>query len=91
METNNVMTGKVTRVVIAKGYGFIAGDDKKDYFFHMSSVDPASIAFRHLTEGVPVSFTIHPAIADKKNLQAKEVTVVNPSLSSLSVASSQVQ
>lgn len=83
MENNNVMTGKITRVVIAKGYGFIAGDDKKDYFFHMSSVDPASIAFRHLKENDPVSFTIHPAIAEKKNLQAKEVTVVDPSLSSV--------
>lgn len=68
-----MMTGKVTRVFIGKGYGFIAGDDKKDYFFHMSSVDPAAIAFRHLSEGTAVRFNPNPPVSPGKNLQAKEV------------------
>lgn len=71
------MTGKITRVVISKGFGFIAGDDKRDYFFHMTSVDPASIAFRHMKEGTTVAFTIHPPVSPGKNLQAKDVTLVN--------------
>jgi CspA family cold shock protein len=30
------MTGTVKNVVPEKGFGFITGDDKKDYFFHCS-------------------------------------------------------
>ena len=72
---NSLMTGKVSRVLVDKGYGFIAGDDQRDYFFHMSSVDPAAIAFRHLAVGTLVKFSIHPPISAGKNLQAKDINV----------------
>ena len=32
------MLGKVKRFNPVKGYGFITGDDKKDYFFHYSEL-----------------------------------------------------
>jgi hypothetical protein len=34
------MTGKITRIVREKAFGFIAGEDAKDYFFHRSAVQP---------------------------------------------------
>lgn len=32
------MRGCIVRIVVEKGYGFILGEDNKDYFFHMSSI-----------------------------------------------------
>ena len=69
------MTGKVSRLFIGKGYGFIAGDDKKDYFFHMSGVNPEAIAFRHIEIGSAVKFDIYPPLSPGKNLQAKNIYV----------------
>ena len=54
------LRGKIAKIHIQKGYGFIAGDDKKDYFFHMSAVMRSTIAFRHLKVGDPVIFTPIP-------------------------------
>lgn len=52
------MTGKITRVVVDKRFGFIQGTDKKDYFFHESGFDQAHgpVRFSDLQIGETVSF-----------------------------------
>lgn len=47
------MTGKVKKIVRDKGYGFIKSD-KKDYFFHRSSMIDGE--FDLLSEGANVRF-----------------------------------
>ena len=48
------MTGIVKKIVVDKGFGFILGEDKKDYFFHRTSLKNAQ--FEDLTVGDEVTF-----------------------------------
>lgn len=48
------MNGKVTRVMIDKGFGFIQGADNKEYFFHHTAVKNAKI--ETLEKGTEVTF-----------------------------------
>ena len=50
-------TGTIKRVVADRGFGFIAADDAKEYFFHRNSLDP-SIDFDRLVGGEKVTFEI---------------------------------
>jgi CspA family cold shock protein len=36
-------TGKVKKVVLDRGFGFIVADDGKEYFFHHSAIRQGSI------------------------------------------------
>lgn len=47
------MTGKIARLVIDKGFGFVEADGQ-DFFFHHSAVRGAQ--FADLREGQPVRF-----------------------------------
>jgi CspA family cold shock protein len=47
------MTGLVATVFLEKGYGFIAGDDGIQYFFHRSDATD----FDRLIRGARVSYT----------------------------------
>ena len=49
--------GTIKRIVADRGFGFIAADDAKEYFFHRSAVD-ASLDFDRLRGGEKVEFTI---------------------------------
>jgi CspA family cold shock protein len=49
------MLGKIRRIM-DRGYGFIRGDDGKDYFFHRSSVEGTT--FEALSEGQSVEFDV---------------------------------
>jgi cold shock protein len=49
--------GTVKKVVSDRGFGFIAAEDGKEYFFHQSGLDP-SLNFDNLRGGEPVSFDI---------------------------------
>ena len=49
--------GTVKKVVSDRGFGFIAADDGKEYFFHQSGVD-SSLNFDSLRGGEAVSFDI---------------------------------
>ncbi len=52
------MTRGIVRKLIAdRGYGFITGDDRKDYFFHRSGVEP-TLDFDRLAGGERVAFEI---------------------------------
>lgn len=46
------MNGKIQKLYT--GYGFITGEDKKDYFFHSSALE--GVRFRDLQEGQEVEF-----------------------------------
>ena len=51
------MQGTISKVISAKGFGFIRGVDGHEYFFHMSSLQrTSSHQFADLIEGLAVSF-----------------------------------
>jgi CspA family cold shock protein len=62
-------TGIVKKLVSERGFGFITGDDGKDYFFHRSSLAP-SLDFDRLAGGEKVQFEIE---RDPKGDRARDV------------------
>jgi len=50
-------TGTIKKVVYERGFGFIAGEDGKEYFFHRSGVED-SVNFDSLTGGQQVTFQL---------------------------------
>jgi CspA family cold shock protein len=62
-------TGTVKKLVSERGFGFITGEDGKDYFFHRSSLSP-SLEFDRLTGGEKVQFEIE---RDPKGARARDV------------------
>jgi cold shock protein len=66
------MIGKITRLVEEKGFGFIAGDDGQDYFFHRSAL-PEGEPFDQLLTGAAVTFD---AVHGPKGLRAESVRLV---------------
>ena len=48
------MNGTVKKIVSDKGFGFIKGEDGKEYFFHRSSLKNAD--FESLEQGTSVTF-----------------------------------
>ena len=48
------MTGTVKKIVREKNFGFIKGQDGREYFFHRSCLK--NIEFEDLTEGREVTF-----------------------------------
>ena len=55
-DSSRRIKGKIIRVVEARGFGFIEGDDKIDYFFHLKHVSKFSRPFRHFKAGDIVEF-----------------------------------
>jgi CspA family cold shock protein len=49
--------GSVKKVVTDRGFGFIAAEDGKEYFFHRSGLD-SSLDFDSLNGGEAVSFEV---------------------------------
>lgn len=52
------MEGNVKWFNDKKGYGFISGDDGKDYFVHHSEIDKGGKGFKTLKEGDKVEFDV---------------------------------
>jgi CspA family cold shock protein len=52
-----MIKGTIKKVVPDRGFGFIAADDGKEYFFHRSSVDD-TLNFDSLQGGETVTFEI---------------------------------
>jgi CspA family cold shock protein len=48
-------TGTIKRVISDRGFGFIAGEDGKEYFFHRDGLN-SSLDFDRLVGGERVSF-----------------------------------
>lgn len=67
--------GRIRKVKIEKGFGFIAGDDGIDYFFHWTAVQKSSPRiFRALEDRDRVSFS--PIKPPNKDWRAIEVSYV---------------
>jgi cold shock protein len=52
-----VTTGTIKKVVADRGFGFIAAEDAKEFFFHRGAVD-SSLDFDGLIGGEKVEFEI---------------------------------
>ena len=50
-------TGTLKKVVAERGFGFIAAEDGKEYFFHRSGLD-ATLDFDQLVGGEKVDFQV---------------------------------
>lgn len=64
------MEGKVKFFNRIKGFGFINGNDGKDYFVHISAIKEN----KYLNEGDEVSFE---SVEDEKGLKAKNVELLS--------------
>ena len=62
-------TGTIKKVVADRGFGFIAAEDAKEYFFHRNSLT-ASLDFDRLVGGERVQFEIEDS---PKGPRAKDV------------------
>jgi CspA family cold shock protein len=51
------MTGRITRLMTDKGFGFIRADDCVEYFFHRSGI-VVGTAFDELRVGQSVTFVV---------------------------------
>lgn len=69
------MTGRCKWYSLEKGYGFIEGDDGKDYFVHFTKILPVNTVARDriLMGGDSVKFDIKQA---REGLQAVNVEVM---------------
>ena len=67
----NVATGTIKKVVSDRGFGFITGEDGKEYFFHRDGLT-ASLDFDRLSGGERVEFEVEqsPKGARAKSVQA---------------------
>ena len=66
------MTGKISRLLTDKGFGFIVGEDGQEYFMHRSALADRSSVFELLREGQAVTFD---AGRGDKGLRAEHVRV----------------
>jgi len=62
-------TGTIKKLVSDRGFGFIAAEDGREYFFHRTGLDP-SVNFDSLAGGERVSFEIEPS---QKGPRAKRI------------------
>ena len=53
----NMTTGTIKKVISDRGFGFIAAEDAKEYFFHRDGLD-ASLNFDRLIGGERVEFEV---------------------------------
>ena len=65
------MNGTISRVISDKGFGFIQGEDRQEYFMHRSAVRDGAV-FEQLREGQTVVFN---AGRGDKGLRADNVRV----------------
>ncbi len=63
-------TGTIKKVVADRGFGFITGEDGKDYFFHRDSLVPP-LSFDRLDGGEPVTYEVEDG---PKGPRANKVT-----------------
>jgi cold shock protein len=64
-----VTTGTIKKLVTDRGFGFIAAEDGKEYFFHRGGLD-SSLDFDRLVGGERVEFDIE---ANPKGPRANRV------------------
>jgi CspA family cold shock protein len=62
-------TGTIKKVIADRGFGFIAAEDAKEYFFHRGALD-SSLDFDRLVGGEKVTFEV---AASPKGPRASQV------------------
>ena len=68
------MHGTIARLVADRGFGFIAGDDGQEFFFHRSALQATE--FEELAEGVAVEFDVkRDAEGDEEDERPRAVSV----------------
>ena len=67
---STMTTGTIKKVIADRGFGFIAAEDGKEYFFHRGGVQ-APLDFDRLVGGEPVSFEIEQS---PKGARANQVS-----------------
>ncbi len=65
------MTGTVKWFDGKKGYGFISGDDGKEYFVHFSGIE--SDGFKSLSENANVEFELATGNKGEQAVNVREV------------------
>jgi CspA family cold shock protein len=65
------MNGRISRVLLEKGFGFIKGDDDQEYFMHRTAIRDGS-GFEQLRDGQAVIFDTSRG---DKGLRAENVRV----------------
>ena len=65
----SAVNGTVKRLVFEKGFGFVADDGGREYFFHQS----ACASFSSLREGQPVTFVTSQGPKGPRAENIKEV------------------
>ncbi len=63
-------TGTVKKVISDRGFGFIAAEDGKEYFFHRGGLD-TSIDFDRLVGGERVSFEVEASPKGPRAVQVR--------------------
>ncbi len=63
-------TGTIKKLITERGFGFIAAEDGKEYFFHRGGLQ-APLDFDRLADGERVSFEIETS---PKGLRAVQIT-----------------
>jgi len=66
-------TGTIKKIIAERGFGFITGDDAKDYFFHRDGLD-RSLDFDRLNEGDKVQFEIEQGPKGPRARQVQAAT-----------------
>jgi cold shock CspA family protein len=56
-ETGTSLRGRIKNIIWDRGYGFIAADDGRDYFFHVNALE-TGLAFDELQPDLAVSFEV---------------------------------
>jgi cold shock protein len=59
-EEREMPTGTIKKLVPDRGFGFIAAEDGREYFFHRTGLD-SSVNFDSLAGGERVEFEIEPS------------------------------
>jgi len=65
-----VTTGTIKRVISERGFGFIAGEDGKEYFFHRAGLAP-SLDFDRLVGGESVTFEVEAGPKGPRAIQVQ--------------------
>jgi CspA family cold shock protein len=66
-------TGTIKKVVSDRGFGFITGEDGKDYFFHRDAL-AESLPFYALTGGERVEFTFQASDRGPRAVNVRRVS-----------------
>ena len=70
------LTGEVRVLNVKRGFGFIAGSDRRDFFFHFNNVLKGTISPQRFQVGDQVTFNVVENEDLKKNPQAVDVAYI---------------